>query len=141
MTAEVLLSRLDGVKKTAPGCWLARCPAHSDRTASLSIRETDEGRTLAHCFAGCDISEVIAAAGLTMDALFPPRTSDHRQRGERRPFPAMDVLRAVEAEALIVAVAGSSLGNGGALDDEDRARLLLASTRITNALEACHACR
>jgi hypothetical protein len=141
MTTELLLSRLDGVKRTGSGRWLARCPAHEDRKASLAVRELDDGQTLAHCFAGCDVSEVIAAAGLTMDALFPPRASDHRQRGARRPFPATDVLRAIEAEALVVAVAGASLGNGGALGDEDRARLLLASTRITDALEVSHAGR
>lgn len=141
MTAQLLVSRLEDVKKTGADRWLARCPAHNDRTASLNICEKDDGRTLVHCFAGCSAFEVIAAAGLEMDALFPPRTSDHRRRGERSPFPAMDVLRAVEWEALIIAAAGSFLGNGGVQSDEDRARLILASTRITDAMEACNASR
>jgi hypothetical protein len=38
---------------------------------------------------------------------------------------------------MIVAVAASLLGNKGTISDEDRARLLLAGTRITDAMEAC----
>ena len=56
-------------------------------------------------------------------------------RPERRPFPAADVLRAVAHEALIVAVAASRLGNGGELTEEDRERLLLASSRLTAAVQ------
>lgn len=47
---------------------------------------------------------------------------------------AADVLRAVEREALIVAVAAATLGDGGELTDADRARLLLASIQISDAV-------
>ena len=40
--------------------WMARCPAHDDRTPSLSIRQGDD-RVLIHCFAGCSQQAVIAA--------------------------------------------------------------------------------
>jgi putative DNA primase/helicase len=36
---------------------MARCPAHDDRTPSLSIGERD-GKVLFHCFAGCSQSKV-----------------------------------------------------------------------------------
>ena len=51
MGVDMLLSKLDGVKRTGPGRWLAKCPAHEDRRASLAIREGDVGKTLVHCFA------------------------------------------------------------------------------------------
>ena len=54
---ELVLSRLDGVKKVASG-FLARCPAHPDRTPSLSVREGVDGRVLLHCWAGCATAEV-----------------------------------------------------------------------------------
>jgi DNA primase len=47
-----LLSRLTGLKQTAKG-WVALCPAHADKSPSLSIRLADDGKILLHCFAGC----------------------------------------------------------------------------------------
>ena len=40
------------------------CPAHEDRTPSLSISEGEDGKILLHCFAGCGFDEIISAAGL-----------------------------------------------------------------------------
>jgi hypothetical protein len=138
MTAAALLDRLDKVRRTGPGTWIACCPAHDDRGPSLSVRETDGGRTLVYCFAGCSIGEVVGAAGIQLSDLFPPRDPDridHRKRGERRPFPAADALRCVAQESLLVAIAASRLGSGHPLDDEGRARLLLAAGRLQSAAE------
>jgi len=133
-----LLDRLDGVKRIGVDRWLARCPAHDDQHPSLAVRELDGGRLLLHDFAGCSVAEIVAAIGLELSDLFPERPS-HRGKSERRPFPAQDVLRAVEREVLIAATAASFLGNGGTLTDTDRTRLLLASQRITQAvLESRH---
>lgn len=138
MGVDVLLAKLDGVKRTGPGRWMAKCPAHEDRHASLAIRETDAGLLLAHCFSGCSIHEVVAAAGLEISDLFPPRPADPGHAGlpERRPFPASDILRAVAFEALVVGCTASTLGAGGVLTDVDRARLMLAVQRIHAALGA-----
>ena len=49
---------------------MCRCPAHEDRTPSMSVSETRDGRALVHCFAGCSQETVIAAlkrAGLWPD--------------------------------------------------------------------------
>lgn len=40
--------------------YMARCPAHDDRTPSLSITERD-GKVLVKCFGGCAQSDVISA--------------------------------------------------------------------------------
>ncbi len=47
----------------------ARCPAHDDRRASLSIRLEDD-RVLLHCHAGCDIDAILAALDLRRADLF-----------------------------------------------------------------------
>ena len=60
---ELLLGRLEGVKPRGNASWIARCPAHSDKSPSLSIREADD-RVLIHCFASCSACEVVAAVGL-----------------------------------------------------------------------------
>jgi len=134
MTADALLDRLDGVKRTGPHRWIARCPAHEDRTASLSIREADDDKTLVHCFAGCSVYDVVSAVGLDLTDLFPPRSEAHSVKGERRPFPAADVLKCVAFEALLVASAASAEANGYPLSDADRARLLLAASRVQAAV-------
>jgi hypothetical protein len=136
MTAAALLDRLDGVRQTGPDRWLARCPAHDDRRPSLAVRELDDGRVLVHDFAGCDVADVVAAVGLELDVLFPDRAGDHRQRGERRPFPAADILRMIAFEALLVATAASALANGAGLAEDDRKRVLLAAERIQAGLDA-----
>lgn len=138
MGADLLLSKLDGVKRTGSGRWLAKCPAHSDRTASLSIRETDDARILVHCFAGCSVHEIVGAVGMEVTDLFPPRPADpaHFSKPERRPFPASDILRAIGFEALVVGCAAAALSAGEPLALADRDRLLLAVGRIQSALDA-----
>src|SRR4051794_23559099 len=44
----------------------ARCPAHTDNHASLSVSVGDEGGTVLHCHAGCSAEAVVAALGLSM---------------------------------------------------------------------------
>jgi len=62
MTLTEVLARLEGVRRCAGG-YVARCVAHADRNASLSIRETENGRVLFHCFAGCEYSAIRDALG------------------------------------------------------------------------------
>ncbi|MGB3327406.1 MAG: AAA family ATPase, partial [Thermomicrobiales bacterium] len=66
---ERVLTRLEGVKRAGPG-WMALCPAHDDRTPSLSITEGDDGRVLVKCFTGCEVSDIVAAIGLEQRDLF-----------------------------------------------------------------------
>ena len=130
-----LLSHLDKVKRTGPGTYLACCPAHADRSPSLSVRELEDGRILLHCFAGCEAHEVLSAVGLDIHALFPEREIQHG-KPERRPFPAADVLRAIGYESLVVAATTTSLLAGYPFTELDRERLILAVQRIQSAISA-----
>lgn len=131
---DKLLSRLDKVRRSGPDSWMACCPAHEDKSASLSIRHDDDGKTLIHCFAGCSVHEVVGAVGLDVSDLFPP--GDSHGKPERRPFPAMDALRGIAFESLVVAAAGTALLAGEAFKPDDRERLILAVERIQSALSA-----
>lgn len=131
-----LLQHLDKVRGTGPGTWIACCPAHDDKHPSLTIRETEDGRILVHCHAGCEVEAVLVAIGMNISDLFPPRVVDHRVKPERRPFPAADVLRAVAFEALVVSAAATMLANGQPLGAADRDRLIVAASRIQAALTA-----
>jgi hypothetical protein len=135
MSVDMILSHLVMKKQTGIGRWIAQCPAHDDRGPSLSIRELDDGRTLIHCFAGCDTPNVLAAIGMEMSDLFPDRKGDHFSP-ERRPFPAADALWCIAFEALVVATSGTTLLDGEPFTAKDRERLMLAVGRIQAAVDA-----
>lgn len=134
MTTENFLSRLEGVKRTGEGRYLAKCPAHEDHSPSLSIRELPDGRMLVHCFSGCDVGSILAAVSLGMDALFPERLPEHHYVPERRPFPALDVLKAVVFETTVVCLVASDLLQGKSITEESYGRLRLAADRLDEAL-------
>lgn len=46
------------------------CPAHDDKTPSLSIGPADDGGVVFHCHAGCDETSILAALGLSMADLY-----------------------------------------------------------------------
>jgi putative DNA primase/helicase len=56
--AETIAAALGGRK--AGGGWMARCPAHDDRTPSLSIHDAGDGKVLVRCHAGCVQEQVIS---------------------------------------------------------------------------------
>ena len=68
MTASQLATHL-GAKRAGKGKWLAKCPSHSDRNASLSIKE-GHSAILIHCWSGCPKEAVLEAAGLKYSDLF-----------------------------------------------------------------------
>jgi putative DNA primase/helicase len=80
----VLLGRLDDVRRSGAGKWLARCPAHNDENPSLSLREGNDGRVLLKCHAGCSLDAVLAALGLRKRDLFPSRSKSDRRGGTNR---------------------------------------------------------
>jgi hypothetical protein len=134
-----LLARLDGVKATGAGRWIARCPSHEDRSPSLAVAERDDGAVLIHCHAGCSVHEVTSALHMELHELFPPRERDRDNRPRARPLiPHRDILQCLMDEAVLVATAAGNIAQGVDLTDEDRARLMVAAGRINNALEAAH---
>lgn len=76
---EAFLERLEGVRPRGRGKWSAHCPAHKDKSPSLSIAEGVDGRILLHDFAGCSSNDIVAALNLALKDLFPthqpPRTT------------------------------------------------------------------
>ncbi len=70
MTTQEILSRLQGVKRSGDG-WTARCPAHEDRHASLSVTSAEDGRTLVKCHKGCEFESIVSALHLQRSDFFP----------------------------------------------------------------------
>jgi len=125
------LSRLDKVRQRQPHQYSARCPAHADKGPSLSVRESPEGSVLLHCFAGCEVADIVAAMGLELHDLFPPK--DKPTRTPKRIAKLLTSGQALEllaAESLLVAVAIGNYFHGVTLTQKDLDRLTTAAGRI-----------
>ncbi|MFM8342189.1 MAG: hypothetical protein ACKN9F_08225 [Methylomonas sp.] len=116
------LNQLHGVKQTGPNKWLARCPAHDDRSPSLAIRVADDDKVLVHCFGGCSVSEVLDSVGLELSDLFPKQTTNSKPQNKPR-FNASELIRLCVQESMILVVAISDCLAGKSLSDEDQARV------------------
>ena len=75
--AQLILDRLEKVRREREGQWNACCPAHNDRSPSLAVGETQDGRVLVHCHGGCSVEDVLIAIGLDMTDLYPDTTRHH----------------------------------------------------------------
>jgi len=70
MDLDLVLSRLDKVKSNGTDKYMACCPAHNDKSPSMSVRQVDD-RVLIHCFAGCGANEILDSIGLDYSSLYP----------------------------------------------------------------------
>lgn len=128
---EEILSRLDKVTGHVPGQWKSCCPAHPDRTPSLSIKLTDDGRILLHCFAGCEVADVCGAIGINMSDLMPEQ---NRFTGSRTQSVRPDKRQALDVAAHEVVVAVLILEDSQIIDAHlDRA--IEAARRLREAAE------
>lgn len=87
------LIQATNAKRTGPRSWQACCPAHEDRSPSLTISIGADGKLLLHCFAGCSFKEIIDAittrtggrpAHIARVEIMPPKRSDQEIRRRRR---------------------------------------------------------
>lgn len=137
MSIESLLEKLDGVKRTGNGKFVARCPSHNDANPSLSISLTETGIVLLHCFAGCAACDVLAAIDLDFADLYPPKDSvkGYSYKPMKAPFDARQVLIALSGEALTIIQICRIVLHRKPLTKEDYTRLTLAAHRFQAGLE------
>ena len=132
MSIEALLSCLDGIRETEHGKYVARCPAHNDKSPSLAIKNCGDGRILLHCFAGCETDDVLCALGLTFSDVMPkPVGGDHSYRPQR--FDARQVLTTLDHESLVVAIIGADFLEHKEIDEPTWSRLAQGVQRINSA--------
>jgi hypothetical protein len=135
--AARILDRLDGVKPMGPGRWAAKCPAHADRSPSLSIREIDDGRVLLHDFGGCSTDGVLAAMGLTLSDLFD-KPIEHYTAPSHSRVPARDVLELVSREIDVAMMLLTRVLDAKSISEPEWKRLAQASARIGRARDHVH---
>jgi hypothetical protein len=120
---DTLLSYLDRVKQTGPNRWLASCsgPLHEngDRNPSLSIRETDDGGVLLHCFFGCDYAQILAAIDLKPADLYPQQADARGSRPKPQRIPWRDVFDAIRCDLRVCSIAFCDLAAGKEFSPDD----------------------
>ena len=89
MTTPVdkVLAALPDARKNGSG-WAARCPAHPDKRASLSVAVGDNGGAVVHCHAGCSPEAVAAALGLKLADFMPPNGGPAPRKAAKPKSPA-----------------------------------------------------
>lgn len=140
MSADKLLSRLQRVKQTGPGKWIASCPTREDKSPSLAIRELDDGTILLHDFGGDSVEAILGAVGLSFADLYRNKPG-HLAKPTKRPFNASDVLALVAFESSLAVLVVSDVINGIPVGDDDFERLLTAAQRLGDAAEVCNGSR
>jgi putative DNA primase/helicase len=118
---ELFLSRVDKPRKAGKS-HQACCPAHNDKSPSLTISEADNGDLLLHCFAGCEYRDIMAAVGLEAKEGFQGSLSPE----SKREYQVQTLTKARQFERLVMAAAATSED----LSDDDVARLATARQRI-----------
>lgn len=98
MEIEEIVKGLLECKKINSNSYMAKCPAHNDKRASLSIKESNE-KILIHCFAGCKTEDIVKRMGLTMKDLFREKY-ENKEKNKR--------LK-IEAEYIYVSENGDKL--------------------------------
>lgn len=89
MNIYSLITYFDKARKLSETRYQACCPAHGDKTPSMSIY-SDNGKILIHCFAGCSTESIMSAIGLPMSELFEDDNFDkekykqEKQREEKK---------------------------------------------------------
>lgn len=134
MSLDTFLSRLNKVRKNGTGQFMACCPTHDDKSASLAIKDMGDGRILINCFAGCDTYSILQSVGLDWEDLHPEKSV-----GEHKPVKqvlyASEALKLIQHEARIVMVAAYDLRANKPLKDNEIVRLEKSMQLINKAID------
>lgn len=121
------IDSLDKLRSAGKDKWTACCPAHSDKTPSMSIKQNSDQSYLVFCF-GCGANgvDVFKAMGLDLDELmgYPDKTD------YKRPVITRKQELDLREDKLVVAIYDSVVKNGGVISLKDHSRHKLAVNRI-----------
>lgn len=124
---ELVCSKLEGLRRKGNKA-MALCPAHDDKSHSLSIlyREADD-RVLLHCFAqDCSAESILKAVGLAWRDIYPQDGSPYTPRESKH---TREQVKSAEWLLELVPVWAKE---GVAFTDKDKADIYEAQ-RIVNS--------
>ncbi len=118
----MLVDQLDRVVSIGQNQWKACCPAHEDKSPSLSIKQLDDGRVLIHCFAGCTAQEVVESVGFNLNHLFPDETQHFKPLYQKKAQMTVDNW--------VIEIARDYREQGKKLTKQDQTREIEAFKRL-----------
>lgn len=126
---NIFLDKLQGVRRTGEGRYITRCPSHADKSPSLSLKETNTGDVLLHCFAGCEFGSILAALDLRASDCFADNGDHFRKTGRTNlKYYAKHRAHQVDAELNVLMTrygfsqsAAKALVRKALIDDAERA--------------------
>jgi len=121
---EGFISRLDNDRSTGTDKYIARCPAHEDRSPSLTVGLGRDGGIILHCFAGCSAQDVVESVGMSMSDLFPDDGYECRTGGRRLP----------QQDELVIRMGIEDKARGRAFRPSDRQAFAQAVKRESSRL-------
>lgn len=119
--AEMIVPRLDQVKKIGRDRWKACCPAHDDKSPSFNFGISETGNILMKCWAGCSVESICSAVGVEMSSLF----ADSDLKPSRGPLQPTE-------DTFYIAVYKADYKRGYKPTDAERQRYLEAVARENN---------
>lgn len=127
---EKVLSRLENVREMgSPGKWMVRCPAHDDKTPSLSISLRGESIAL-YCHAGCSTEDVLDSIGLMFSDLYGKEAANYQAAIANKGKKSTRHLKPFDIDLMVLKLAEADLEVGRTLSIEDQARVALAKERL-----------
>jgi hypothetical protein len=103
MTAATFADLMQA-QRVGAGRWKAHCPAHNDRSPSLSIREGGNGHVTLFCRAGCSLDAILAALHLVRDDLSGPSPSQAQAAAIRAAYKTRQSAARDERKARLAAL-------------------------------------
>jgi hypothetical protein len=135
---EAIISRLEKVRPGRSGQWSACCPAHKDKSPSLSIRETDEGSVLIYCFSGCSVNSIVESIGLSLSDLFPPREKSGKEpKKTPKLYTPAQALQLFSDYSFLIVLLGIDIIKGNQISEYDLDCCMEAVCKIVNIRYEC----
>lgn len=126
---DILLSRFEDVRKSGDQ-YSCKCPAHQDKTASLTVTEKDFDHLYLKCFAGCETIDILASVGMDWPDLFP----DTKKRSTKPSVPLKQASIILEMQAWIVWQYANAIAQGDEVDMDKLYDAVIKIADISNLL-------
>jgi hypothetical protein len=127
---DLLLSHFEDVRKSGKE-YMCKCPAHEDKTASLTVTEKDTDHIYLHCFAGCETIDILQSVGLDWDALFP----DSKKRSRKPQISVREAALLLQYHGWVVFHYANMIAMGEDPDRDALAKAVFKISEVNNLLE------